>query len=151
MGSNMTMTNTMSVFSFIPPLTMPCLAVGAHYSHVLWTRHNKCFIMQFLKMQPLFWHRRSNLKTHMRKFHIEMHFSGLVPILCSKAPSMPLPAAGLVIYTPSRNFLAHPLWQLLRATSSPVAQVVDYTVSSKAHHKWRKRLRIRDQAATGEA
>ena len=45
------------------------------------------------------------------KFHREMHFSGLVPILCSKAPSMPLPAAGLVIYTPSRNFLAHPLWQ----------------------------------------
>ena len=45
------------------------------------------------------------------KFHREMHFSGLVPILCSKAPSMPLPAAGLVIYTPSRNFLGHPLWQ----------------------------------------
>ena len=147
MGSNMTMTNTMSVFSFIPPLTMPCLAVGAHYSHVLWTRHNKCFIMQFLKMQPLM----EEFKDAHEKFHREMHFSGLVPILCSKAPSMPLPAAGLVIYTPSRNFLAHPLWQLPRATSSPVAQVVDYTVSSKAHHKWRKRLRIRDQAATGEA
>ena len=101
------MTNTMSVFSFIPPLTMPCLAVGAHYSHVLWTRHNKCFIMQFLKMQPLL----EQFKDAHEKFHREMHFSGLVPILRSKAPSMPLPAAGLVIYTPSRNFLAHPLWQ----------------------------------------
>ena len=147
MGSNMTMTNTMSVFSFIPPLTMPCLAVGAHYSHVLWTRHNKCFIMQFLKMQPLL----KQFKDAHKKFHREMHFSGLVPILRSKAPSMPLPAAGLVIYTPSRNFLAK--WSSFppRATSSTVPQVVDYTVSSKAHHKWRKRLRIRDQAATGEA
>ena len=50
-------------------------------------------------MQPLL----EQFKDAHEKFHREMHFSGLVPILCSKAPSMPLPAAGLVIYTPSRN------------------------------------------------
>ena len=98
-------------------------------------------------MQPLL----EQFKDAHEKFHREMHFSGLVPILRSKAPSMPLPAAGLVLYTPSRNFPAK--WSSFppRATSPPVPQVVDYTVSSKAHHKWRKRLRIRDQAATGEA
>ena len=59
--------------------------------------------MQFLKMQPLL----EQFKDAHEKFHREMHFSGLVPILRSKAPSMPLPAAGLVLYTPSRNFLAN--------------------------------------------
>ena len=144
------MTNTMSVFSFIPPLTMPCLAVGAHYSHVLWTRHNKCFIMQFLKMQPLL----EQFKDAHEKFHREMHFSGLVPILRSKAPSMPLqqnvwsstplletflhtPSGKVVFFSSSSNFFPGSTSCGLHALKQGAPQVEEETADTRPGGNWR--------------